>query len=82
MNRVPCTAGNSFPLPATQPALERPGAGFPKDLLIRAMDVVFAWQDRASERRRLAELDDRMLHDVGIDRATADAETFKPFWRI
>ena len=81
MNRVPCTAGNSFPLTATQPALERPSAGFLKDLLIRAMDVLLAWQDRASERRRLAELDDRMLHDVGIDRATADAETFKPFWR-
>lgn len=81
MNRVPCTAGSSFPLPATQPALGRAGASFLKDLLIRAMDALLVWQDRASERRRLAELDDRMLHDVGIDRATADAETFKPFWR-
>ncbi|MBL8667879.1 MAG: DUF1127 domain-containing protein [Rhodospirillales bacterium] len=81
MNRVPCTAGNSFPLPTKQPALQRPGVSYLQDLLIRAMDTLLACQDRARERHQLGELDDRLLRDVGIDRATADREALKPFWR-
>ena len=39
--------------------------------------VVYA---RAKERRALAELDDRMLRDIGIDYATARNEIDKFFW--
>lgn len=39
------------------------------------------WSERASQRRALAGLDDRMLHDIGLSRATALNEAEKPFWR-
>jgi len=39
------------------------------------------WAERNRQRRHLMALDDRMLSDVGIDRARAEAEYEKPFWR-
>lgn len=36
---------------------------------------------RARQRRHLAQMDDRLLRDIGIDRAQAMAEADKPFWR-
>lgn len=54
-----------------------PGPG----IVSRALDVVLAWQERASERRRLFELSDHELCDMGLDRATAIGEADKPFWR-
>ena len=48
---------------------------------IRLFEAVGAWQDRAAERRRLAWFDDRMLHDIGLDRASAQSETSKWFWQ-
>lgn len=53
-----------------------------QEILIRASDAMFAWEDRVRERRYLGALDDRLLHDIGVDRASADAEAAKPFWRI
>jgi len=47
----------------------------------RALDTLLAWQSRAAERRQLAELSDRELFDMGLDRATAIGEAGKPFWR-
>jgi uncharacterized protein YjiS (DUF1127 family) len=38
-------------------------------------------QARAEQRRALAELDERMLKDVGIAPSTAAREIAKPFWR-
>lgn len=52
-----------------------------KVFLIRVFDALGEWQDRSAARRRLASLDSRMLSDIGIDRATADAESAKPFWQ-
>jgi uncharacterized protein YjiS (DUF1127 family) len=37
--------------------------------------------DRARQRRRLLELDDRMLRDIGIGRTAAWAEAQKRFWQ-
>jgi uncharacterized protein YjiS (DUF1127 family) len=37
--------------------------------------------DRWRQRRALAEIDDRMLRDMGISRSQAMAEAAKPFWR-
>lgn len=48
---------------------------------IRLADLVIDWADRARERRFLAELDDRALHDIGLSRSDAERETAKPFWR-
>lgn len=37
--------------------------------------------ERARERRALAALDDRMIQDIGIDRARIWGELSKPVWR-
>jgi uncharacterized protein YjiS (DUF1127 family) len=42
--------------------------------------TVFAWRERARSRRHLAGLNDHMLRDIGIDRASASAEADKGFW--
>jgi uncharacterized protein YjiS (DUF1127 family) len=39
------------------------------------------WHHRARSRRQLRWLDQRQLHDIGIDRADALKESYKPFWR-
>ena len=57
------------------------GPGRSQALLIRVFDALGAWQDRAMERHRLAGFDDRMLQDIGVDRAAAAAEAGKPFWQ-
>ena len=36
----------------------------------------------ARERRTLAMLDDRLLRDIGVDRATAHAESAKHYWDL
>jgi uncharacterized protein YjiS (DUF1127 family) len=42
--------------------------------------VIGAWIERHRQRRALAELDDRLLKDIGITRPEADREIAKPFW--
>ena len=39
------------------------------------------WQERASQRRQLLDLDDAALKDFGRSRADAAREGTKPFWR-
>ena len=46
----------------------------------RTLAALFAWLERARSRRQLGELDDRMLADIGLDRATARDESERPFW--
>lgn len=40
------------------------------------------WLRVARERRRLAELDERALRDIGIDPASAAREAARPFWDL
>ena len=40
-----------------------------------------AWISITRQRRALADLDDRLLRDVGISRYDAAHEAGKPFWR-
>ena len=49
--------------------------------LYRCAATVDMWLARVQQRRMLARLDDRLLRDVGISRAQAEAEARKPFWR-
>ena len=42
--------------------------------LVRILDAYFDWRARALSRRQLLSLDDRLLKDIGIDRATAEGE--------
>lgn len=43
----------------------------------RILDTLALWHFRATSRRELEQLEDRLLKDVGIDRS----EAYKPFWR-
>ncbi len=45
------------------------------------VELIIGWQERASERCRLAQLDRRMLDDMGLDRDAVRHESQKPFWR-
>lgn len=49
-------------------------------LVGKLLDVLFAWQERANQRHCLAQLDDRLLRDVGLDRIDVEREVAKPFW--
>jgi uncharacterized protein YjiS (DUF1127 family) len=46
-----------------------------------AVGQVREWRERARSRRALLTLDDYMLRDLGIDRATAQYMGSRPFWR-
>lgn len=49
--------------------------------LPRSGDMLRHWAERRRQRRALRDLDDRLLHDIGISRAAARDEAAKPFWR-
>ncbi len=42
--------------------------------------LLAAWGERLKQRAALAEMDDRMLKDIGLSRADALVEADKPFW--
>lgn len=44
-------------------------------------ETLCRWQARVESRRHLAELDDRMLADVGLSRADVAPEVAKSFWQ-
>lgn len=58
------------PIPADRPALA-----------VRVFDRLLGWLERSRQRRTLGQLDERMLSDIGCDRASAAAEANKPFWQ-
>jgi uncharacterized protein YjiS (DUF1127 family) len=43
-------------------------------------DHVLTRAELAKSRRQLAQLDERLLRDIGLDRATARFEATKGFW--
>ena len=47
----------------------------------RWLRVIGTWIARSRQRRALANLDDRLLNDVGITRSEAAREIAKPIWR-
>jgi len=52
------------------------------DALRLIADALFrAWPERSRQRRRLTELTDAQLRDVGLSRADVRRETGKPVWR-
>jgi uncharacterized protein YjiS (DUF1127 family) len=51
-------------------------------MLQHAADSILTWRERASTRRQLLMLDDRLLKDIGITRLDAQSEAEKPFWRV
>lgn len=49
-------------------------------LLGRLFSLLTLWQERARQRHALAELDERMLKDIGLTRRAVSSEIVKPFW--
>jgi len=49
--------------------------------LSQVLEIVGCWYQRYRQRRQLLALDDQMLKDIGLTRATAQHEGNKPFWR-
>jgi uncharacterized protein YjiS (DUF1127 family) len=43
-------------------------------------NAIRMWFERSRQRRALAELDDRLLRDIGVTSAQARREAAKPFW--
>jgi uncharacterized protein YjiS (DUF1127 family) len=43
--------------------------------------VVWFWMERSRQRRALAELDDRLLRDIGLTRDQARRECANPIWK-
>ena len=48
--------------------------------VVVGVDVVMTRLELSRSRRQLAELDDRLLRDIGVDRARARFEAEKGFW--
>ena len=46
----------------------------------RLRKTLMLWFERSRQRRRLLELDDRMLRDIGVKRSEALREAARPFW--
>ena len=61
----------------TRPAARKAQLG----LVARVVDLMLTWSDRMRQRRHLAELDDRLLQDIGVSRADIENEISRPFWR-
>lgn len=43
--------------------------------------VLWTWQQRMIQRINLADLDDRLIADIGLTRGQVAREASKPFWR-
>ncbi len=50
-------------------------------LFQRIFATVGTWQDRASGRQNLGEMEPHMLKDIGLDYIEARREAAKPFWQ-
>jgi uncharacterized protein YjiS (DUF1127 family) len=71
-----CHASSAIPAVSFQPQRRRIS-----QILSQAVERALLWHDRARSRRMLLGLDDRMLRDIGVNRATAEVEGSQPFWR-
>ncbi len=56
-------------------------AAFNAPLLVRLSDAVVTMLAKQRSRIALGQLDDRMLRDIGIDRATAANEAERSIWQ-
>jgi len=50
-------------------------------LFAKLSETLHVWRQRQIDRRQLAELSDRDLHDVGLSWSDIALEAEKPFWR-
>ena len=50
------------------------------DGVFATVGLIATWYDRWTQRRHLAQLDPRLLRDIGLDPYEARREMHKPFW--
>jgi uncharacterized protein YjiS (DUF1127 family) len=79
MNR-PHSSGAALPLPAAHSTPDGTRGTMPS-LLARACATMLRWARRRRARYELAQLDERLLRDVGLTRQQVERERSKPFWR-
>jgi uncharacterized protein YjiS (DUF1127 family) len=75
----------SVPIPALLVHVANTAAQAPGrvgSMLAVALVTALDWRARATERRSLAELDDRMLRDLGLTRGDVYKECRKHFWEV
>ena len=48
--------------------------------IISVFEYVYGWNERQRSLHQLAQLDDRMLKDIGLSRADVDGEVQKSLW--
>lgn len=46
----------------------------------RVAQAVYAWQERANQKRALRDLDERMLKDLGLSESDVDRAFGPPVW--
>ncbi len=72
-------------VPTISVAKPASGTGSWSAMTLRWSSIVIAqlahWRERARQRRQLAELDDRLLSDIGLRRIDASRESSKHFWQ-
>ena len=49
--------------------------------MIQLLSTLSIWSERRRQRRQLANLDNHLLDDIGVDGAHRDAEIGKLFWQ-
>jgi uncharacterized protein YjiS (DUF1127 family) len=49
-------------------------------LVVKCLQQMIIWHERAEQRHALSELNERMLKDIGVSGADAYKEVRKPFW--
>jgi uncharacterized protein YjiS (DUF1127 family) len=47
--------------------------------MIQLLSTLWVWSERRRQRRQLADLNNRLLDDIGLDHARRDVEISKPF---
>jgi uncharacterized protein YjiS (DUF1127 family) len=52
------------------------------DTVIGVVGVLVRWQERATVRQCLSQLDRHLLEDIGVSSIDALRESRKPFWRL
>jgi uncharacterized protein YjiS (DUF1127 family) len=50
-------------------------------LIVSIGRTILMWQERASMRHNLSQLDQENLNDMGIDHTFVEMEVKKPFWQ-
>ncbi len=77
MNGTFCQAASLAPAVALPRRRRHPIAS----AVLSVVESLLLWHERAKSRRALLAMDDRLLSDIGIDRATAQVEGERPFWK-